>query len=189
MKGNEQHWVVAFTYPGDEQKVQQRYAQLKPPIECYLPLVRRFEGGRYTGEVAYEPMFPCYLFLKINQYRIYDARTARGVIKLLSKPNFDTGFRELAEVTESEMNAIRAFEETHRKFYLHESSKLVKGATATILSGEFKGMTGRLVKACKDGNFCITIEAVGKSFVTRISRSELKPSEMDSEPDDYTSMG
>ncbi len=185
MKGNEQHWVVAFTYPGDEKRVQQRYAQHQPPIECYLPLIKRFEGGRYTSEVEDEPMFPCYLFLKINQYRIYDARTTKGVIKLLSKPNFETGFRELAEVSDDEMNAIRSFEATHRKFYLHESSKLVKGAAATILSGEFKGMTGRLVKACKDGNFSITIEAVGKSFVTRISRSELKPSDMDAEPDSY----
>jgi len=32
-----------------------------------------------------------------------------------------------------------------------------------------------LVKDCKDGNFCVTIEVMNISLVTRVRRDELKP--------------
>ena len=76
---------------------------------------------------------------------------------------------------ENEIEAVRAFEASQRKFHLHETAKLTKGAEAEITEGEFAGMRGRLVKGCVDGNFSVSINVMNMSFVVKLRRDELRP--------------
>ena len=116
-------------------------------------------------------MFPCYLFALINDTLIYKTRTARGVVSIVSSQH------NIIVVPQRDIDNVRAFEEAQRKVFIHDTHRLVKGAVATITKGEFAGMQGRLVRGCKDGNFCVSISVTNMSFVVHIRRDELAPVE------------
>lgn len=171
-------WAAVMTITNAEPTVAKRFAEAEPPIECYLPMMavrdRRLKGN----DMKEKAMFPSYLFVRINNKQIYQTRTTKGVIAIVSSNH------SIIEVPEKEIEAVRRFEATQRKIHVLETSQLVKGAQATILSGEFAGMQGRLVKDCKDGNFSVEISVLNMSFVVQVKRSELRPPIEDTSTDE-----
>ncbi len=168
-------WVAVMTHFGAESLVAERFGETEPPIECYLPMMVTKDKRYKRNPQMEKPMFPCYVFARINKDLIYKTRTTRGVMYILSSQH------SIIQVPDSEIEAVRAFEASQRKFFIHETSQLVKGAEAEITEGEFAGMRGRLVKGCKDGNFCVSITVMNMSFVVRLKRSELRPVAQESE--------
>lgn len=162
-------WVAIMTHPNAETLVAERFRNADPPIECYLPLLVQKDKRFKRNNLQERPMFPCYLFARINEKQVYQTRTTRGVIRIVSLQH------SIIQVPEREIEAVRKFEESERKIHFYETSQLVRGAHAVVLEGEFAGMEGTLVKQCKDGNFCINIEVMNISIVVKLSRSELKP--------------
>lgn len=162
-------WVAVMTHPNAESLVANRFAEANPPIEYYLPMLA-CKDKRFRRNPTHEkPMFPCYIFARITDKEIYQTRTTRGVVCIVSS------MHSIIRVPDREIEAVRLFEATQRKIQFYETSKLVKGAKVTILEGEFAGMEGTLVKNCKDGNFCITIDVMNMSIVTHVKRAELRP--------------
>lgn len=168
-------WVAVMTRSGTEVSVAARFADAEPPIEHYLPMLANRDRRNKDDNMQEKPMFPGYLFVRINNKQIYQTRTTKGVIYIVSSQH------SIIQVPDKEIEAIRRFEASQRKIHLHETAQLVRGAEATILSGEFAGMTGRLVKDCKDGNFSVQISVLNMSFVVQVKRSELRPP-VDGEP-------
>ena len=158
-----------MTRSGGETAVARHFAEAEPPIEHYLPLLAIRDRRCKKDDMPERPMFPCYLFVHINNKQVFQTRTTKGVIAIVSSNH------SIIRVPDREIEAIRRFEATQRKIHLHETAQLIKGAEVTILSGEFAGMTGRLVKDCKDGNFSVQISALNISFVVQVKRSELRP--------------
>lgn len=168
-------WVAVMTHANVESLVAERFRTATPEIECYLPMItvkdKRFKRNM-TPEKA---MFPCYLFARINNRQIYQTRTTRGVIAIVSSAH------SIIPVPDREIEAVRLFEASQRKVYFHETAQLVRGARTVITSGEFAGLEGTLVRHCKDGNFCVSIEAMNISVVVRVRRDELKPAQQPEE--------
>lgn len=174
MLGDGKQWVAVMTQHGKEQYVAKRFEDCddpngQKPIEYYLPmLVNR--DKRFKRDVTEKPMFPCYIFAHINKRQILATRSTKGVVFIVSSRH------EIITMRDSEIEAIRRFEATQRNFHIRETAKLVKGARATILEGEFAGLEGVLVSGDKDGNFAVNIEVMNISFLVHIKRSELRPS-------------
>ncbi len=164
-------WVAVMTHPNAEATVARHFEEATPPIEYYLPMLANRDRRFKRNTMPEKPMFPCYIFARINNKRIYETRTTTGVIYIVSSQH------SIIQVPEKEIEAVRRFEATQRKVYIRETSKLVKGAHATILSGEFAGLDGVLVKGEADGNFAVNISVMNMSFVVHIKRSELRPAE------------
>lgn len=161
-------WVAIMTYHNAEMTVARNFDKADPPIEYYLPMLAVRDKRAKGKDLPEKPMFPCYLFARINAKQVYQTRTTKGVIYIVSSNH------SIIQVPDSEIEAIRRFEASERKIHVTETSKLVKGAQATILSGEFAGMHGRLVKDCEDGNFSVQISVLNMSFVVKVKRSELR---------------
>lgn len=164
-------WVAVMTHPNAETLVEERFVNAEPPIECYLPKIAGKDKRFKHNPTPEKPMFPCYIFARINDKQIYQTRTTRGVMFIVSSQH------SIIQVPDREIEAVRRFEASQRQVHFYETSKLVKGAHATILEGEFAGMEGTLIKHCKDGNFCVNIEVMNMSIVVRVRREELKPAE------------
>lgn len=164
-------WVAVMTRPNAETLVAERFREADPPIECYLPLILGKDKRFKRNPMQEKPMFPNYLFARINNKQIYQTRTVKGVACIVSSQH------NIIQVPDREIEAVRLFETTQRKIHIHETSQLVRGAKATILEGEFAGMEGTLVKQCKDGNFCVNIEVMNISIVVHVKRNELRPAE------------
>ena len=162
-------WVAVMTRHQAESIAAKAIENLG--AEVYLPMMplrdRRFKGN----DIPEKPMFPCYLFAKINNKMVYNTRTARGVIGIV------TSNHSACVVPQRDIDNVKAFEASQRKVYIHATQQLVKGAMATITSGEFAGMQGRLIRGCKDGNFAVSLEVMHVSFVVHVRRDELVPAE------------
>ena len=169
MLTNAQSWVAVVTYPQAERLAA-------GSIETYLPMMHNRDLRRKKNPMEERPMFPGYIFARINKKEIYHTRTARGVYALV------TADHNVCVVRQCDIDAVRLFEATQRKVFIHQSSQLVKGACVTITDGEFAGMQGHLVRGCKDGNFAVGIEVMNISFVVHLRRDELRP--VDSQPAD-----
>lgn len=182
MLGDKKEWVAVMTQPGKELHVAKRFkADDDPfgqkPIEYYLPMLA-VRDKRCKKDMQEKPMFPCYIFAHIDKKQILATRSTKGVIFIV------TNRHEIITMRDSEIEAIRRFEATQRNFQIRETAKLVKGAKATILSGEFAGLEGVLVKGDKDGNFAVNIEIMNTSFLVHIKRSELRAAEEEQEKED-----
>lgn len=156
-----------MTRPNAEALVARRFAEGEPPVECYLPLLHVKDRRFKKDNMPEKAMFPCYLFARINAKQIYQTRTTKGVIAIVSSQH------SIIPVPQSDIDKVKAFEASQRKIFIHETSKLVKGAECEITQGEFAGMRGTLVRGCKDGNFCVSISVMNVSFVVRLKRDEL----------------
>jgi len=170
-------WVAVMTLPRTEQLVAKRFKESVPPIEYYLPMMANKDRRRKRNIGAERPMFPGYIFARINEKQIYQTRTTKGVCFIVSAQH------NIIQVPDKEIEAVRRFEASQRKVWFYETAQLIRGAKATILDGEFAGMEGTLVKECKDGNFCVNIEVMNVSIVVRVRRDELKP-QTQKEPQD-----
>ena len=165
-------WCAVMTRPGAETAVAKSFEKDddphgQKPIEYYLPMLA-VRDKRRKNELHEKPMFPCYIFAHINKKQILATRSTKGVLFLV------TNRHEVITMRDSEIEAIRRFEATERQFQIRETSKLVKGARAKILNGEFAGLEGVLVKGDKEGNFAVNIEVMNTSFLVHIKRSELR---------------
>lgn len=160
-------WVAVMTYARSESLAA---ADLRRKgVEVYLPMLQSRDKRFKANQLPEKPMFPCYLFAHINKFQIYDTRTARGVINIVSINH------SVCEVPQRDIDNVHAFENAQRKVFIHDTHKLVKGAMVTIQEGEFAGMQGRLVRGCQDGNFAVSIDVMNVSFVVHIRRDELAP--------------
>ena len=172
MLGEEKQWVAVMTHPGREAYVAKRFEvdddpHGQKPIDYYLPMLS-VRDKRCKKDMQEKPMFPCYIFAHIDKKQILATRTTKGVVFIV------TNRHEIITMRDSEIEAIRRFEATQRKFHIRETAQLVKGAHATILSGEFAGLEGVLVNGDKEGNFAVNIEVMNTSFLVHIKRSELR---------------
>lgn len=162
-------WVAVMTHPNAESLVAQRFEEAEPPIEYYLPKIAGQDKRFKKSPLPEKAMFPCYLFARINNKQIYQTRTTRGVIRIVSTQH------SIIQVPERDIEAIRRFEASQRAIHIHETIQLVRGAHTIITEGEFAGMEGTIVKGCKDGNFCVSIDVMHISIVVHLRREELRP--------------
>ena len=166
-------WVAVVTYPQAERLAADTLDQMG--LEVYLPMMHTRDMRRKKNVMDEKPMFPGYIFARLNKFDIYPVRTARGVVNIV------TSNHEVCVVPQRDIDNVRMFEATQRKVFVLETSKLVKGTHVTITEGEFAGMQGHLVRGCKDGNFAVGIEVMNVSFVVHLKRNELKPTAMPEE--------
>lgn len=164
-------WVAVMTYPNAESLVAQRFGEAVPPIEYYLPKIAGHDKRFKKKTLTEKAMFPCYIFAHINNKQIYQTRTTRGVLRIVSTQH------SIVQVPDRDIENIRRFEATQRDIHIHETIKLIRGARTLITEGEFAGMEGTIVKGCNDGNFCVSIDVMHISIVVELSREELRPAE------------
>ena len=169
-------WIAVYCFSKSEQLVERRIAE--QGIETYLPMWTTKDRRFKQNAPPAVPLFQGYVFAKITAKQIYQTRTVKGVIALVSSNH------EVQVIPQREIDAVRAFVEADTMFHLHETAKLKCGAQVAVQSGEFAGMQGRIVRGCKDGNFAVSIEVLHLSFVVKLRRDELTA--IDSEPEKKT---
>lgn len=169
-------WVAVMTHPNAESLVAERFQNAEPPIECYLPKIAGRDRRFKRNPLQEKPMFPCYVFARINNKQIFQTRSTRGVVYIVSSQH------SIIQVPDREIEAVRRFEASQRKVHFCETAKLVKGARIIITEGEFAGLEGTLVRGNKDGNFSVNIEVMNISLLVHLRRDELRPKTPEEEP-------
>lgn len=152
------NWYVIHTFPQHEKKIHAALVQHK--IENYLPLkseIRQWSDRRKKLEV---PLFPNYLFVKINLKERHRVVGIPGVLKFLStgsKPSIILE-RDIDLIKKLAMENIEVTDE-----YINLNDIVM------ITSGPLKGVTGLLVYRKGNTRLLVEIDGIKKSVLVEIS--------------------
>jgi len=157
-------WYALYTTSQHEKSVV-RHLDLRN-IESFLPTYEsvRIWKNRQHKKVAL-PLFPSYLFVRINHYERTKVLQAPGVLQIIGKKS------EPESLAESEIDFLRS----HlygRKFEPYH--KLVLGRRVRITNGPMQGIQGTLVRKNNSLRFVITIELINQNASVEVNANELE---------------
>ena len=162
-------WYVVHTKPRKESLAE---ANLKrQDFETYLPWYRRVARQRGTWREVIEPLFPRYLFLRIdpNQQTVAPIRSTLGVTTLV------TFGHRLAPVSDDIINAIRQNADAHTGLHLPPEHQFKRGDTVAITAGPFEGLQGIFETSSGAQRVAVLLDILGKSTKVVLSRSQIEP--------------
>ena len=157
-------WIALYTFSKHEKNVA-RYLQ-HAGVEHYLPLVKRRRAWRNRTRVEVElPLFPNYIFARVERNQCWRAESALGVIRALrigSNP---------ATVEDHEIESLRTGLAA-RNAQPHPT--LVVGKTARIVCGAFAGQQGILIRKDPDLRVVLTMQNVDLRFSVEVDGDEVE---------------
>ena len=127
------HWYAVSTKPNHEKQVEQNIRRLG--IECFLPLLQERKVIRRAQKTVISPLFPGYLFVRVNLTEHYRAVTyARGVRKMV-------GFGSSpVEVEMAVIDAIKSKMTDDQVYVLETPKHLRSGQVVLIKDGPLVGL-------------------------------------------------
>jgi transcription antitermination factor NusG len=158
---HEKHWLVIYTKPRAEKKVNERL--LEEGFETYLPLqkvIRQWSDRKKKVEV---PLFNSYVFIKANEKDRFKILEVYGVVRFifyLGKPAI-----------------VREFEIENIKEFLNKT----KGSNITfkinerveITEGPLRGKAGKIEQLGKN-TIKLSIEQLGISLIAQVHKSTVR---------------
>jgi len=157
-------WFAAYTTPRHEKHVGEVLAERN--IESFLPLYRTVRQWKKSSPVTLElPLFPCYLFVRINRAARGTVLSLPGVVSIVGSPKEPWPLPQL-EVEALRLGAKLGKAEPHP--YLRV------GQRVRIKSGLMSGVEGILVRKKNEFRFVLTLEAIMRSVAVEVDASELE---------------
>ena len=127
------HWYAVSTKPNHEKQVEQNIRRWG--VECFLPLLQESKIIRRTKRTVISPLFPGYLFVRINLAEHYRTVTyARGVRKMVefgSNP---------AEIDKGVIDAIKSKVADAHAYVMEKPKDLGSGQIVQIKDGPLVGI-------------------------------------------------
>jgi len=161
-------WYVFYTYPKFEKKVHEYLQQEN--YESFLPLhwvIRQWSDRRKRLQV---PLFPNYIFVKIEQQRICEVLNIPKII------NCVTFNRMPSFLKQKEVDNIRQVVENGYSFEICYNLKV--GDSVVITEGALSGMEGILLEERGGRRFALRIESLQQSVLINVPLESLMAKEV-----------
>lgn len=148
-----QSWLVGYTMPRSEKKLYQKL--IKDGIETFLPLCKRTKQWSDRKKIIEEPLFPNYIFIKVNPLQRFKLLKWRELVRYISidgKP---------AVVKNEEIDGIKTLIEKDITISREESlRRLPAGAKVIVNDGCFKGFKGVLIREESNKKVVIMVDSI-----------------------------
>jgi transcriptional antiterminator RfaH len=158
------NWYVAYTKRGQEERALVNLE--RQGFACYLPLLRRQKVSRGIVTVIQEPLFPRYLFVRLDpdeQNPGWGAvRSTRGITRLL------TFGSSPATVEPDLVLALQAREETAADVPL-----FIEGERVKITAGAFSGIEAVYLMPDGESRALVLVELLQKSARLPVGISQI----------------
>ncbi len=158
-------WFAAFTSPRHEKRVEQYLKQRD--VEHYLPVYRSARKWRNGLKVVLDlPIFPGYIFVRINRTERVRVLEVPGVLAIVSGTA-----GEMAPLAEAEVEALRS------GLHLRQAEPhplLTVGQRARIRSGALAGLEGIVVRKSNSIRFVLTMDLIVQSIAIEVDGTELE---------------
>ena len=160
-------WFVVHTKPRKESVAEANLQRQE--FETYLPWFKRVAKHRGTWKEVVEPLFPRYLFLRIdpNQQTVAPIRSTIGVTTLV------TFGHQLMPVPDEVIDALRQDADARTGLHLAPTQELKKGQSVAITEGPFEGLRGVFDNASGEQRVAILLEVLGKATRVIMARSSV----------------
>ena len=160
-------WYVAHTKPRQEKLAHENL--LRQGFGVYLPKFKVLKSFGRRRQIAFEPLFPRYLFFRPAHagQSIAPVRSTLGVASIV---RFGTVPALLQVDT---LESIRAFECQRNAADFAALSGLERGMTVVVISGPLAGLHG-LVDIVSKGRVIVLMRLLGEETKVRLSPGELK---------------
>ena len=145
------NWYVLYTKPRNEKKVTARLSEAG--YEMYCPLVRTLKQWSDRKKKGYFPMFPSYIFARVDEKERLEIVKDPGVL------NFVFWLGKPAIMRDREIEAVKEIENKGTDIKV-EGSGFEKGQFVEIPDGPFQGLTG-VVDSVDRRKVLIYIEQLG----------------------------
>lgn len=159
---SENRWYVAHTKSRAEKKLQQ-YC-VREGLEVSLPCVtsvRKYQSKTARFDL---PLFPGYLFVRVNPLHKTVVAQSSHCARLLEVPDQHAFVRQLADIeaaVSSELEVCLA-------------PQIVDGVRVVIKSGPLRGIEGVVEKRTGIVDVLLRLDFIGQAAVVRIHVSELE---------------
>lgn len=160
-------WYAVYTKPRQEREAE---IQLRRQgFETYLPLLRHTVRRRDRWQETIEPLFPRYLFIRLQLERdnIAPIRFTRGVAHLV---HFGNSPRALPQGFVESLSA-QARDGVHAQ----ESLVFMRGDLVQILAGPFAGAKASFDIDSGKGRVSLLLNLLGRSHRLCIDRDQIAP--------------
>ncbi|NLR77753.1 UpxY family transcription antiterminator [Chitinophaga eiseniae] len=154
----EEKWLVVYTKPKLEKKIAAEITSMA--YECYLPLYTVARKWSDRIKRLRQPLFPNYLFVKINPREKFRVLSANGVIRLVAFKG------ELVAVSDEEIARIRMIEMAGCEITREHNYCI--GEKVKVIEGVLSGLEGILVKRHTDKRFVVQLPLINQSIGVEI---------------------
>ncbi len=161
------HWYAIFTSPRHEKKVHE-YLTYRG-VETFLPLYRsvhRWKNG--CRPVVELPLFPGYLFVKIDQRQRVRVLEVPGVLSFVGTRS------EPSQLSDTEIETLRSG--LHLKKFA-PFRDLVVGEKIRIKAGPLTGLAGVLVRTSNGLRVVLTLDLIQQSVAVELDAADVEPLE------------
>jgi transcriptional antiterminator RfaH len=162
-------WYAIYTRANSEKKVAEKL--IEKNIECYLPTRKVIKTWSDRKKTIEEPLFRCYLFVKVSYREFFDALNTNGVVC------FVTFGGKAQPIPENQINDIRIFmgQIDHEVTLTYE--RIQKGVIVQVTSGSLQGIKGEVINIYGQSRLMIRIDSMNCCLYANISREEVKMTE------------
>lgn len=154
----EPRWYAAYTRHQHEKAVAHIVGQ--KGIETFLPLCNVTSRWRDRTKILQQPLFPGYVFLRIDMGRCL------AVLQVPSVHFLVGGNRRPAAIPEEEIEAIRRAVDS--RLLVEPYPFLAAGDRVRVKAGALEGLEGILIRKKKAHRLVLSVEMLQKSMAVEI---------------------
>jgi len=159
------HWVAVWTRARHEKFVRDQLAEKE--VEVFLPLVTVPSQRKDRRQSIELPVFPGYLFARIELSDGYAIKTTRGVVQILgSVPGVYT------PVPDEQIVYVRTMVESQLAVDPHPYLKI--GNVVRVRKGPLQGIEGILIEKRNHWRIVVSVDLLGKSIAAEVSADEIE---------------
>ena len=161
-------WYVVHTKPRKESLAEVNLQ--RQDFETYLPWYKRVARQRGTWQEIVEPLFPRYLFLRLdpNQQTVAPIRSTLGVTTLV------TFGHRLTPVPDAVVDAIRHNADAKTGLHTAPEQRFRKGELLTVTAGPFEGLQCIFETTSGAQRVAVLLDILGKSARVVLNRSQVE---------------
>jgi len=158
-------WYAAYTYPRHEKVVAEQLAS--KGVESFLPTTTVASRWKDRTARIQLPLFPSYVFVRVELCKRVAVLTVPGVIRILSANGAPI------PIPDSEVDAVRRCIGEGIKLEAHPLIEC--GTRARVRSGPFSGFVGTVVQVNGKCKVVVSITAIDQSVALELGRECLEP--------------
>ena len=159
-------WYAIYTRANSEKKLLDNLQEKR--IECYLPVRKVLKTWSDRKKWQEEPLFKCYIFVKVSYKEFFTALNTPGVVCYVS-----FGGKAQA-IPENQINNIRALMDQFDRNVTLTYERIQKGIKVQVTSGSLIGVHGEVVNLFGQSRLLVRIDSMNCCLYANISREEVK---------------